>query len=212
MSVSTAASAAVAPEPAPEPSAPGVGRGPSGRARLVLVGGVPGAGKTTLLDAVVATHPRATSVDPERLRRRLARVLPRSVPYRRYRPLVHVWNTVLVLVLLVRGPDRSGRALVVHDPATRHRRRSATGWLARRRGWDPALLMVDVSREAAVAGQHARRRVLAPRAFEGHWQRWEAERPLLLAAAATGAGDWPWSAVHVVDRRTAAEVLTGLLG
>ena len=181
------------------------------RPRLVLVGGVPGAGKTTVLDAVVTARPGSASVDPERLRRWLASVLPPSIPYRCYRALVHVCTTARVLALVLRGPTRTRRALVVHDPATRRRRRTLTGLIARRRGWDPVLVVVDVSRDSALAGQRARRRVLAPRAFDRHWRRWQLDRPRLVALSEQGRGDGPWSAVHVVDRAAAAPALVALL-
>ena len=181
------------------------------RPRLVLVGGVPGAGKTTVLDAVVTALPGAASVDPERIRRWLAALLPPSVPYRCYRALVHLCSTALVLALVLWGPTPTRRALVIHDPATRRRRRTLTGRLARSRGWDPVLMVVDVSRETALAGQRARRRVLAPRAFDRHWQRWWLERPRLLALSDQGRADGPWSAVHVVERDTAGRALVALL-
>ncbi len=181
------------------------------RPRFVLVGGVPGAGKTTVLQALAAAHPGAASVDPESLRTHLARVLPSWLPYRSYRALVHLTITALVVALLLRGPTSFRRTLLVHDPATRRRRRTWTGRLARWRGWDPVLVVVDVSRGTALAGQHARRRVLAPRAFDRHWRRWEEQRPHLVAAAEHGRGDGPWAAVQVVDRRTAAGVLTALV-
>ena len=178
--------------------------------RFVLVGGVPGAGKTTVIAALAAV-PGVTTVDPDRARRWLGDLLPEGTPYARYRPLVHLWSTVLVLVLVLRGPTDGRRALVVHDPATRRARRTWLGRLARWRGWDPVLVVVDVSRAAALEGQLARRRVLGARAFDRHWQRWEAERPRLLALSRSGRGEEPWSAVRVVDRRTAVASLSRLL-
>ena len=179
--------------------------------RFVLVGGVPGAGKTTVLEALATARSEATAVDPDRLRRRLTARLPPAVPYRCYRPFVHLWSTAVVLALVLRGPTASLQVLLVHDPATRRRRRSWTGRLARWRGWDPVLVVVDVSRGTALEGQLARRRVLAPRAFDRHWRRWEADRPRLVDLARSGRGEGPWSAVHVVDRGTAVPVLHRLL-
>lgn len=181
------------------------------RPRFVLVGGVPGAGKTTVLESLAAVRPDATSIDPDRLRRRVAAVLPRRVPYRCYRPLVHLVTTVAVLVVVLRGPTATRRTLLVHDPATRRRRRTWIGHLARRRGWEPVLVLVDVPRATALAGQHSRRRVLGRRAFDRHWQRWQHERPGLLALARDGREDGPWSSVQVLDRRAAHRLLPVLV-
>ena len=179
--------------------------------RFVLVGGVPGAGKTTVMTALAAARPGVTTVDPDRARRWLSAVLPAGIPYARYRPLVHVWSTLTVLALVLRGPTDRRRALVVHDPATRRGRRTWTGRLARWRRWDPVLVVVDVSRGAALQGQLARRRVLGARAFDRHWQRWETERPHLIALSHHGRGEGPWSAVRVVGRRNAVVSLARLL-
>jgi hypothetical protein len=179
--------------------------------RFVLVGGVPGAGKTTVLGALATVRPGVTTVDPEQVRRRLAALLPAGTPYPRYRVVVHLWSTLTVLALLLRGPTSHRRALVVHDPATRRGRRTWTGRLARWRGWDPVLVVVDVSRGTALQGQLARRRVLAPRSFDRHWRRWQEERPRLLALSRAGRGEDPWSAVRVVERGTAVASLDRLL-
>ena len=179
--------------------------------RFVLVGGVPGAGKTTVLTALATARPGVTTVDPDRARRWLCTVLPAGTPYARYRPLVHLWSTLTVLGLVLRGPTDRRRVLVVHDPATRRGRRTWTGRLARWRGWDPVLVVVDVSRGTALEGQLARRRVLGARSFDRHWQRWESERPRLLALSHLGRGEGPWTAVRVVGRRTAVASLARLL-
>ncbi len=174
---------------------------------FVLLGGVPGAGKTTLLHRVTARRPDVRTVDPDRLRERIAGRLPRGVPYRRYRFVVHTLNALVTLGLIMRGPARSQRPLVVHDPATRRWRRRLVARLARWRGWEPALLVIDVSRQEAVTGQHQRGRILAPRAFDRHWRRWQQQRPAL----ARDAVDEPWSRILVVDRASAAPVLWHLL-
>ena len=174
-------------------------------ARVVLVGGVPGAGKTTAIARVVADRTDVDALDPEAFRDRIGRRLPDGTAYEAYRPLVHVLHALRVLVALLRGPV-SGRTLVVHDPATRPRRRRLFAWLARTCGWEPVLLYVDVPRALAEAGQVLRGRVVDPASFAGHWARWEA-----LRGQVTGAPDALdgalWSQVVLTDReRVAADL------
>jgi predicted kinase len=175
---------------------------------FVLLGGVPGAGKTTLLRRLRRDRPEVHVVDPEGLRELLR---PAPVPYRWYRPLVHTTNAVRLLLVLLRGPGASGASLVVHDPATRPRRRELTGRLARLRGWQPVLVMLDVSRQEALAGQRRRGRVVAASTFDAHWQRWVEQRSRLAAAARDGAVSGPWDRTLVVDRSDAASQLGDLL-
>ena len=97
--------------------------------------------------------------------------------------------------------------LLVHDPATRPRRRRLLARLATACGWRPVLVVVDVPRTAALDGQRERGRVVAPRSFAGHWRRWAAQR----AALAHRARAEGWTEVHVVDRRTAGPALRAVL-
>jgi predicted kinase len=174
--------------------------------RVVLVGGVPGAGKTTAIARVAGELPWVDALDPEAVRDQICRILPEEAEYAAYRPLVHTLHALRVLLALLRGPY-PGRTLVVHDPATRPRRRRWFAWLARMRGWDPALVYVDVPRALAETGQVLRGRVVDPVSFAGHWARWEA-----LRAAAVGApcelDDALWSEVVFTDRERAAHQLS----
>ena len=102
-------------------------------------------------------------------------MLPERTEYAAYRPMVHILHALRVLLVLLRGP-LPGRTLVVHDPATRPRRRRWFARLARLRGWDPVLVYVDVPRALAETGQVLRGRVVDPVSFAGHWARWEALR------------------------------------
>ena len=176
---------------------------------LIVVGGVPGAGKSTAI-AQAASLPGVRVLDPDQLRARLRQLLPEWVHYGAYRPIVHVVHTVRVLAGVLAGPS-GGRRLVVHDPATRPRRRTALARLARLRGWTPALIYVDVDRAGARRGQVARGRVVRASSFDGHWRRWQRLRPLLVAdrSAAAGGG---FSSVDLVDRGQAAAVLLQRLG
>ena len=177
------------------------------RPDLVLVGGVPGAGKTTAIAMVATQVPEVFPLDPDAIRRPLRRWLPERVPYRLYRPVVHTAHTLRVAWHLVAGPV-PGRRLVVHDPATRPRRRRLFARLARLRGWEPALLLVDVSRRSAEEGQVRRGRVVGSDCFEGHWERWGRLRRQLVSGSGLGeAGDW--AEVALVGRAQAAAKLWG---
>jgi len=178
---------------------------PEPAARVVLVGGVPGAGKTTAIARVAAERSDVDALDPEAFRDRIARLLPDGTAYRAYRPLVHILHALHVLVVLLRGPV-PGRTLVVHDPATRPRRRRLFAWLAGTRGWDPVLLYVDVPRAVARTGQVLRGRVVDPVSFAGHWARWETLRSELVGEADAIDGAL-WSEVVLTDRDGAAAEL-----
>ncbi len=178
-----------------------------GRSVFVVVGGVPGAGKSTLLRRLRMQYGDDVRViDPEYLQEALARLLP-SVPYRRYRWLVHSLTQVWVWAWLLAGP--SAGPLVVHDTALRPARRARWVWLARHRGWSPRLLLIEVAKEEALAGQRARGRMVA--SFERLWGRWDRQLPLLLLAAA-GQPREGWDAVRFTDRRSAPAALALLLG
>jgi predicted kinase len=174
-------------------------------ARVVLVGGVPGAGKTTAIAQVAADRPDVDALDPEAFRDRIGRLLPEGTAYAVYRPLVHVLHALHVLVVLLRGPV-PGRTLVVHDPATRPRRRWLFARLARSRGWEPVLLYVDVPRALAQAGQVLRGRVVDPVSFAAHWTRWETLRTELVGGP-DEIDDALWSEVVLTDRDGAAPQL-----
>ena len=179
------------------------------RARVVLVGGVPGAGKSTVL-ARVASFPGLDVLDPDGCRVWLRAVLPAAVPYSAYRPVVHVVHTFRVLVTLLLGP-LPGRTLLVHDPATRARRRQLFVRLARARCWEPVLVYLDVARPVAESGQVRRGRVVDPVSFSGHWSRWTALRTKLLDDAGSLDGR-DWSEVVLTDRERAEDEVIRLTG
>lgn len=164
---------------------------------MIVVGGVPGAGKSTLLARVADDVPRTVVLDPDRYRRGIARRLPSFVPYVAYRWAVHTLHAVETMARLARGP-RSLAPLLVHDTATRARRRETLGLLARLRGWDPVLVAVDVSLAEALDGQLDRGRVVQPEEFVRHWERWTTQRSAL--AAADGGPRGPWSGVYLMAR------------
>jgi hypothetical protein len=134
------------------------------RRSLVLVAGIPGAGKSTMLRGLRALAPDVRVLDSDPLRDRLGAVLPDGVPYRFYRPLVHLWHRLRIVatVFAVLGP------VVVHLPATGALTRCAIAVLAvaacRRR----YLVWVDVDPACARAGQLSRGRVLGQSCFDRH--------------------------------------------
>ena len=118
--------------------------------RVVLVGGVPGAGKTTAIAQVAGELPSVDALDPEAVGDQICRIAAgggRSTP--RTGPLVHTLHALRVLLALLRGPV-PGRTLVVHDPATRPRRRRWFAWLARRARLGPG---AGLRRRAPSAGR-----------------------------------------------------------
>ena len=167
---------------------------------LVLVGGVPGAGKTTLLRRLAVAAPGPVRVlDPEAWRSRLSRVIPPGVPYRLWRPLVHLLHYATAAAAL-----RGGGSLLVHETATRPVLRRWLAGLARRSGRQAHLLLLDVDLPAARHGQVARDRVLGRRPFRRHWRRWLDLRDRLLAQPSAGVlGREGWASCMVCDRRAA---------
>ncbi|MFJ9682839.1 AAA family ATPase [Streptomyces sp. NPDC101194] len=127
---------------------------------VVVVSGLPGSGKSTLIRRTVTT---ARAIDSQDTRDRWARLMPRSLPYVLYRPLVRVahyrglWRAL-----------RSGESVVVHDCGTQAWVR---GWLARdarRRGRVLHLVLLDVTPQTAKEGQRERGRGVSGYAFARH--------------------------------------------
>lgn len=146
-----------------------------GRRDLLVVAGIPGAGKTTLLSrAATGAMP---VLDSDQVRARLRGRLPAALPYRFYRPLVHLWHRARVVGFAL----ADGGPLVVHEPSTRATTRgllALLGLLSRR---PVRLLWLDVSPEEARAGQIARGRVIRRRSFARHVRRAEKLRRELRA-------------------------------
>jgi hypothetical protein len=172
---------------------------------MVVVGGVPGAGKSTVLRPYAGRRD-VTVLDPDTWRDGL-----------RWRPLVHGVHQALVWGAVLLGPALVG-PLLVHDTATRPRRRTALLRLARLRGWNPSLVLVDVDRTAALTGQLDRGRLVPAGSFERHWARWQRLRsdpagtrwaptfvvardhaPAVVAALALPAGRMAVCSPHPVD-------------
>ncbi|MGY1773574.1 AAA family ATPase [Blastococcus sp. SYSU D00813] len=178
---------------------------------LVVVGGLPGSGKTTLLRRWLAdaardrtgpdvadpgvAGPDVLGLDSEDVAARVRRVGAR-VPYRLLRPAVHLLHRWRVL-RAVAGP---APVVVLTDPWTSPRWRTAVLGAARDAGRSVHVVLLDVPATQARDGQTARGRSLSDRAMARHATRW----PQLLGAA----GD---DALRVgraeADRLTLGEVL-----
>ncbi len=132
-------------------------------------------------------------LDSDQVRARLRAAFPANLPYRYYRPLVHLVHRLRVLLFAV---SRSG-LLVVHEPSTRPTTRA---WLvligvltARHRHF----LWLQATPEQAMAGQVERGRLVRGTSFARHVRRaaWLRDR------FAEGWVPRGWHALTVVTRR-----------
>ncbi|MDQ7803761.1 AAA family ATPase [Amycolatopsis sp. A133] len=160
---------------------------------LLVVAGLPGAGKTTMLRHAAAGLP---VLDSDQVRERLRAVVPSSVPYRCYRPVVHAWHRLRIVGCAI-GADGP---IVVHEPSTRGSTRALLALVGVLSGRSVRLLFLDVSAEEALAGQLSRGRVVRAGSFARHVRRVGKWRGELLA----GRVPLGWRSVQVVDRPRAA--------
>jgi hypothetical protein len=179
------------------------------RDALVLVAGVPGAGKTTLLRRVAAGGADRLDSDPTTDATGFAgavggaryALLGRRPRLRRLlRPLVHVVHHARIH----RRLRRRGGAVLVHETGTRRWARRAIARSARRGGHEPHLLVLDVPRDLALAGQRERGRTVSEQSLDRHVSRARA----LLDAPEPAARDG-YASVLVLTREQ-ADRLTAL--
>jgi predicted kinase len=148
-------------------------RAPRAGGVLVVVGGLPGSGKSTLLRRWLGearpadAGPGVVGLDSEDVTARLRAAGPR-LPYRVLRPVVHLVHRWRVL-RAVGGP---APVVVLTDPWTSDRWRTAVLGVARDAGRTVRVVLLDVTPEEARQGQAARGRSLSPRAMERHAARW----------------------------------------
>lgn len=183
-----------------EPAAP-AGSPPALRVpnrALVVLAGLPGAGKSTLLRRLVAPA-RTVVLDSEQVRAALKAALPDRIPYRWYRPLVHAVHRTRIawFCCTARGP------VVVHEPSTRGGTRLMLVLFAVLTARLRMLVWLHVGPEEALAGQHARGRLIRGRSFQQHVHRAYQVHRLLLA------GERPrgWQDVRLFTREDVASGL-----
>jgi energy-coupling factor transporter ATP-binding protein EcfA2 len=172
---------------------------------VVLLAGIPGAGKTTLLRRLYAltgreqgpvwTDDGTVVLDSEQARNGWGTWL-RPVPYRYWRPLVHLTHYLRLWAAVRRG---SG-PIVLHECGTR-------GWVfgglvrhAARHGRQVHVLLLDVPAPVAQESQRRRGRRVHPGRFARHARRWRA----MVADAERGRSVLPGArTLTLIDRRAA---------
>lgn len=157
----------------------------------MVVGGLPGAGKSTLLETLWPSGDVST-LDSEQVRRALRAWLPKWISYRSYRLLVHTVHRVRIAWTCVTRPN----PVLAHEPATRVTTRAmlvAVAVLTRR---PLVLLWLHADAAEALAGQHARRRLIRARSFTRHVRR----ASDLHGRLSNGHAPRGWDAVHVFTR------------
>ncbi|MEU4803479.1 AAA family ATPase [Actinosynnema sp. NPDC023587] len=159
---------------------------------LVVLAGLPGAGKTTLLSGVDTGGVPAIVLDSDQVRGYLRGVFSAALPYRFYRPLVHLVHRARILWFAATTSD----LLLVHEPSTRPTTRAGlvlVGLIARR---PRHFMWLDASPEEALSGQVQRGRLIRSRSFSRHVRR--AAR--LRERFAEGKAPRGWQALTVLTR------------
>lgn len=134
---------------------------------LVVLAGLPGAGKTTMLARLETDDGDVVVLDSDQVRATLRAAFPQRLPYRYYRPLVHLLHRLRVLFLAISGVG----LLVVHEPSTRPTTRAALVAVGALTGRRRHFLWLDSTAEEALAGQVARGRLVRGHAFARHARR-----------------------------------------
>jgi hypothetical protein len=160
---------------------------------LIVLAGLPGAGKSTLLAAADTDGAPAVVLDSDQVRTRLRALFPAALPYRLYRPLVHLLHRLRIVWFAI----TANGLLLVHEPSTRPTTRAglvAVGALTNR---PRHFLWLDASAEEALSGQVERGRLIRSRSFARHVRR--ATR--LRARFAEGVPPRGWHGLTLLTRR-----------
>ncbi|GAA0518752.1 ATP-binding protein [Saccharopolyspora subtropica] len=161
------------------------------RRSLVVLAGLPGAGKSTVLGKLHGATDLA-ALDSEQARARLRRVVPAALPYRYYRPLVHLMHRTRIAWYCLWTTD----PVVAHEPATRATTRAMLLLFGRLTRRQLVLVWLHADPREALAGQRARGRLIRPRSFLRHVQRADRMHRRLRG------GDLPrgWQRVYLFTR------------
>jgi predicted kinase len=146
---------------------------------VVVVAGLPGAGKSTLIRHAVDRR-AATVVDTDDQRAAGRRRLLNPVHYAR------------IAAAIARR-----RPVVIHSRGTHAGARRAIALLARLSRRPAHLILLDVGRSEAEAGQQARGRTIGRAEMERQVDRWQRLTPRALAREG-------WASVAILDRAQAA--------
>ncbi|MBB5955530.1 hypothetical protein FHS29_002111 [Saccharothrix tamanrassetensis] len=171
---------------------------------LVVLAGLPGAGKTTLLAGVDTGGAPAVVLDSDQVRGYLRDVLPASLPYRFYRPLVHLVHRLRILWFAVTASS----LLLVHEPSTRPTTRAglvAVGVISNR---PRHFMWLDASPEEALSGQVRRGRLIRESSFARHVKR----AGQLRERFAGGRAPRGWQALTVLTRADRLRLSVGTSG
>jgi hypothetical protein len=166
----------------------------------VLIGGLPGAGKTRLLSRLLDDDGALCGLDSQYVAERV-RDSGVRLPYRLQRPAVHAWHRLTVR-RVIGGPVP---LVVVTDPLTSARRRSALVRAGRRSGREVRVLLIEVRPEAAVRRQERRHRTVGARSMARHNRGWRS----LLDQVRSAGGVTGADRTVVVDGRAADRLEVG---
>jgi len=160
---------------------------------LVVLAGLPGAGKSTLLALLESGDAPVVVLDSDQVRARMRAAFPARLPYRCYRPLVHLVHRLRVLFLALSGIG----LLVVHEPSTRPTTRAWLVLIGVLTGRHRQFLWLDATPDEAMAGQVERGRLVRGTSFARHVRRaaWLRDR------FADGWVPRGWHALTVLTRR-----------
>ncbi|MFI6295034.1 AAA family ATPase [Nonomuraea sp. NPDC050790] len=175
---------------------------------LVVFTGLPGAGKSTLLTRLYGL----TGDESEPVAAGRVRVIDSRQSRNRWAGrLVWAPKPVRTFVVYVGHVTRIGRELAAGHAVVAHNRGAwphvlhGFAWLARRRGRPFHLILLDVEPRTALAGQHARGRVVPAATFDRHSRRWRR-----LVAQVRGGSPGPAASATILDR-AAADALRALV-
>lgn len=171
-----------------EPTPPRVRVGSSD---LVVFAGLPGAGKSTALDGLRTSGP-VLLLDSEQVHRAVRSVLPRRVPYHRYRVVVHGVHRARIAwhCAVTRGP------VIAHEPSTRPTTRAMLILIARVTRRPRVLIWLRVDAVEALTGQYERGRWVGARSFARHVRRADRIQHLLRRGSRLRG----WGTVRVFTR------------